>query len=337
MNDMHAFTVSKHPNAIALRDSSNQASSGEAWSAISDTGRSFGDERFTLSQYLNIENTFISVVRLLATTVRARELEVCYPSAWAPLPWWISKFHAGQNLTLPEVEILCRTMLREYRVFSELAYKDRLRIAFGQDMHMHFAVRDSDTAVVSQIEEFGLHVRHSDFADMFEISADSPETLQPVNVEFWHDVKKLGRDRRVDHITIIERWAYGLYGRTFYQVPSSSPQVVERHLSPNSLITALVDVEEFSINPGPNALIDICEYLSVPLDEQPLIWSRGATGVDFKLAVRPFTSFNSLQEMLADQKGKMTFFFDPEDCDEGRQIVGVTPDRDGKIRDIWQV
>ncbi|MEZ7127959.1 hypothetical protein ACBR40_21770 [Nonomuraea sp. AD125B] len=325
--EMQAFTVSGHEPGAA----------GRVWSAISDVGEEFEDGTLSMSTYLQAEDRLLRALDILLASVEARHIDIRHPSAWAPLPRWLGGIYHGKRLAVQEVESLARTMLREYRIYVQLEFQGKLKIAFNQDMCMHVALENPSEDILSEIEGLGLKVSWSDYESAFGTDIDDVPgaTARPVGPGFWSEVREMGAREGVPDVIIQEKWAFGTYGTTWYRVPADSPEAVARYLSPCSMVSAFADVSMFEVAPGPDALVAICNAMAVPLDERALICvsNPGAAGV--RLEARPFTGFASLQAMLAAQSETITCFFDPEDGPAVPRISAVQPDRDGVLQNIW--
>ncbi|GAA3754596.1 hypothetical protein HDA32_004306 [Spinactinospora alkalitolerans] len=304
------------------------------WSSVSDVGKEFGGAELTWDAYLRVEEAYLRAIRILADAYGVTEISVRHPEAWSPLPGWLTEFRDGTVLSLETAVRVARAVLRESGIFCHLVSEGRIDLSFGRDYTVYADVAGDPDEALARIRGTGLDVLdESASADPFRDVDDDEFFRLPADADFWLRLsERIGR-RRGRHL-LLERWAQGTYGQSWYALLPGDSEAVRRRVRPRSQVFAFFDVDVF----GPAKLRDRAGSLSEDDVDDLEPWIRAVPAEPPRLETEYFTDPESVTALAesAGTSAEAFFFVHPGLNPEGEdRLVGVVPDPDGRVRGRW--
>ncbi|MFA1642813.1 hypothetical protein AB5N96_08100 [Chryseomicrobium imtechense] len=170
---MYRYGISKYDPR--LRDKSRRYFK-EDWTGVGDIGKVYEGEKLTVSDYLKVEDTYVSVIEAILTVMNIPKLHVTnlrrvysLKELWkyhghheglydSKMIDYFSRAEGKKVVKKQEVETLIRLLLREDLTYLRMGYKDDLTIIIGYDYLMAVETSVPIDSVISEIEQKGLFV-----------------------------------------------------------------------------------------------------------------------------------------------------------------------------------
>ncbi|MFG3438275.1 hypothetical protein ACGF0J_13620 [Nonomuraea sp. NPDC047897] len=197
---------------------------------------------------------------------------------------------------------------------------------------MYVAISAPADSVIEELMDVGLSVREARYEDVFECDTSTGIEI-PVNDFFWRRVSQLDGDKE-NTLFILERWAHGLGGEKWYRISRSRMPGKFLTPSPHASITAFSGIDIFIVQPGRDAILEVCKRIVVSLDERPLLRVDNYFELDGELSVSSLDKFSEVHKLLACQSEPLAFFFHPGEQTSLPHVMGIVPDEDGRLRSI---
>lgn len=151
-----------------FRNSSGQFEKDD-WTAISDVGKSFGNQILTLETYLQVEAQYVMAARLFLAHHGCREFVVGDLEQGIELQGLSRDDCRFVGLELPSpyereiwgvdrIDVLIRACLRELLWCNLLGNDKPCSVHFGRDYYMYFCPGAMSADLKAQIEAIGLFV-----------------------------------------------------------------------------------------------------------------------------------------------------------------------------------
>ncbi|MFC8715844.1 hypothetical protein [Kitasatospora sp. NPDC057198] len=207
----------------------------DAASPREEDGPSFGE-------WFAVEDAVLRFVEALRSAVGSRKIVVREPVLGVPLPEWLPDFRNGTVVSLEQAARLLRAALRGVRIGCVLSLLADGSVLVGVDFDgvLRVDVDERHGLVLPDLlsEELGV---------VDQRPCPPPTGLQErtLDEDFWRSVREL-LPERPDGLLVIERWAYGDWGETWYLAATDTLDQVRRAVRENSLVIVqdLPDFEE---------------------------------------------------------------------------------------------
>ncbi|MEK6190268.1 MAG: hypothetical protein N2A99_04670 [Carnobacterium alterfunditum] len=128
----------------------------DEWTSISDVGKMYHGQIFTMEQYLVAEEKYIRAVRLLMQKTSVNQLKLLdlenhsYKTAL--------NLSEGKTIPISLVSELVKMILRE-EVWERLVAKNQFEIHFGYDYYMYFIGKNLTEYIIEELRKIdGLYV-----------------------------------------------------------------------------------------------------------------------------------------------------------------------------------
>ena len=139
----------------------------DEWTSVSDVGKSYNGAILEFSEYLKLENAYISAIHILMklnnvnflrlTEIEKSKIAVDYPDiSIINSREYIQKIRNNQNFSYSNIDLLVRLILREM-VWGKLICDD-MYVHFGYDYYMYIGSRDNLRTEAKIISGLGLFV-----------------------------------------------------------------------------------------------------------------------------------------------------------------------------------
>lgn len=138
------------------------------WTSISDLGKSFSGNVFTIQEYLKIEQKYVDTVLLFVKYLKIPGLKVKNLMKWTE-EFIYSEYYSKEMINLynsvkendlldsDKLMNLCKLVLRE-NLGCQLLYEDKIFIHFGYDYYMYVGCTESCDEVIQKVSQLGLFV-----------------------------------------------------------------------------------------------------------------------------------------------------------------------------------
>ena len=143
------------------------------WTDISDIGKTFGDDIFTIEKYINTENKYIKAAEILADIFNLSKFYTIglegkserirhsnsYPHLYdRDILLVLKNIRDGGGLDIANLGQVCRLVLRNELWCQIVVVSPSIRITFGHDYYMYFELEYSDVSFVKRLQKTGLYV-----------------------------------------------------------------------------------------------------------------------------------------------------------------------------------
>jgi hypothetical protein len=139
------------------------------WTAISDIGKIYKNQKFTIDEYLKVEDRYIEVILLFMIFLNLKSLYITYleknntildnkniPYSSSMLELY-EKISVGKQINIKEVSDIARLVLREL-LWCKLENKNMF-VHFGDDYYMYIGTsKEISESLKKKIESLNLFV-----------------------------------------------------------------------------------------------------------------------------------------------------------------------------------
>ena len=143
----------------------------DEWTSISDIGKNFQNEIFTLKQYLEIETKYINAIKYIVDYLKVDTVEITslekstktlkidnilnnYDTKLISI---FNEIHNSKIYPISEIDKIAILILRE-KLWCNLRRKYRFYIHFGWDYYMYVGISKKSNDFIFRIEKDGLFV-----------------------------------------------------------------------------------------------------------------------------------------------------------------------------------
>lgn len=282
--------------------------------------RSGSDGGVSLGYYVGVEALFIELFDRILDGVDAKFVAVAEPTLEESAPAWMQRLRNGSVLTVKQAESILRGMLRGSPVGCVMEAGDPLvRISVGFDFELTIDLDESILDFIEGLLPDGLHVA---------LAQEFPDVnleLRVADDEFWSEASSIFRPGK---ILVIERFAYGGLGESWYWALPGDLDIIREGIAENSLVT-LVEFPIFE------SIIPRSYFDELTIESAGRLEMRYFRFVDnnHNLSVRPFSS----AEFLADPElWDSHIWLVPTFMDfKGEILTAVSPAREGESLARW--
>ncbi|AIQ14932.1 hypothetical protein [Paenibacillus durus] len=168
MNIKYSYRISKY-NPLNRNDNGTYAVN--EWTSLSDVGRTYSGRKFTIEEYLCVEDKYVKAIKIFMYHLNITELQVETLDKWnAELK--STRFHQHYNSTMksvyskiqesdiiqsPEIEQITRLILRE-DIWCKFKYSSDFYVHFGYDYYMYLGGTKDCSKAIEEITHSGLFV-----------------------------------------------------------------------------------------------------------------------------------------------------------------------------------
>lgn len=140
----------------------------DEWTSISDVGKVFNTELFTMEKYLKVENSYIQAIETIlgdssVTELFVESLEIYgYNEISGVLSdYEIEVFNSlmdGMQINLDEIKVVAKLVLREVMWCKLCSSMRKIEIDFGYDYYMYVKIDRIERHTLKKLLSYGLFV-----------------------------------------------------------------------------------------------------------------------------------------------------------------------------------
>lgn len=147
----------------------------DEWTSMSDIGKSFNGKKFTLKEYLHIEQQHVNVINAIMSSTKCKYLTIKYIEADKKvimermkssrfcvedslLQSSIVFLKKGKNICSKNLDNIIRLALREYIYVILYNKKYNLQVEFGYDYYLYISCPLNNTTLEKIVQDNGLYL-----------------------------------------------------------------------------------------------------------------------------------------------------------------------------------
>ncbi len=140
----------------------------EEWTSISDVGKIFNTELFTMEKYLKVENSYIRAIETVLSDSSVTKLFIVSLEIYDDTKisdvlsdYEIEVFHSlrdGMQINLNEIKIVVKLVLREVLWCKLCSFMRKIEIEFGYDYYMYIKIDSIERHTMQKLLSYGLFV-----------------------------------------------------------------------------------------------------------------------------------------------------------------------------------